>query len=132
MFPSVIRLKRYRYIPVRMQILSRKNILARDHYSCQYCDKKLPPAELTLDHIHPQSKGGRDTWDNLVACCSPCNKKKADKTPEEAGMMLRRRPRPATVHTSRAIMRNMGSEDPIWQKYLFYNSDHTEHVWVQT
>ncbi len=128
-FPVVIRLKNYTRIPVRMQILNRKNILARDHYTCQYCDKRLPASELTLDHIMPSSRGGKDSWANLVACCVGCNRKKADKTPEEAGMMLRHKPRPATIHTSRAILRNMGADDPKWSRYLYFDSNHGDNVW---
>ena len=122
LFPSVIRLKNYTRVPIHMQICNRKNILARDHYMCQYCDKKLPAAELTLDHIIPESKGGLASWDNLVACCGACNRRKADKSLEESGMMLRRRPRPANIHTSRHILRNMGADDPAWRKYLFYDA----------
>jgi 5-methylcytosine-specific restriction endonuclease McrA len=128
MFPSVIRLKRYTYVPTRIQVLTRKNILSRDHCMCQYCDKKLPAGELTLDHVIPQSKGGPSTWDNLVAACSGCNRKKANKTLEESGMRLRRRPRPANVHTSRHILRSMGAEDERWQKYLFYDSTESSAV----
>lgn len=128
MFPSVIRLKRYTYIPTRMQVTTRKNILARDHYMCQFCDKRLPAGELTLDHIIPESKGGPSSWSNLIACCSPCNRKKADRTPEEAGMTLRHRPRPATIHTARHLLRNMGADSSMWQKYLFYDSNESSHV----
>lgn len=128
MFPLVIRLKHYTRIPVRMQVLSRRNILARDHFMCQYCDVKLSPDKLTLDHIMPSSRGGASSWQNLIACCSLCNKRKADRTPEEAGMMLRRRPRPASVHTSRHIMRSMGADEAAWQKYLYYDSSESHLV----
>lgn len=128
MFPLVVRLKEFTKIPHRMQVLTRKNILIRDHYQCQYCDVRLPAGELTLDHIIPESKGGPGSWENLVACCQRCNRKKADKSLEESGMTLRRRPRPATVHTSRAIMRNMGADSPAWQKYLFYDSPESHLV----
>jgi 5-methylcytosine-specific restriction endonuclease McrA len=122
MLPSVIRLKEYRYIPVRVQILSRKNILLRDRHICQYCAKKFQAGELTLDHIVPKSKGGKDTWANLVACCGPCNKKKADKTLEECGMTLLHKPRPASIHTSRFVLKSMGEEDPLWRPYLYFDS----------
>lgn len=128
MMPSVIRLIVMAHVPRRVQQLSRKNILARDHNMCQYCDTKFHPSELTLDHIIPRSKGGRDTWDNLVACCEPCNKRKADMSVEEAGMTLRRRPRPATIHTSRTILRSMGADDEKWKKYLFYDQPESHLV----
>jgi hypothetical protein len=122
MFPSVIRLKEYKYIPVRVQILSRKNIFLRDRNICQYCWKHFPADKLTLDHIVPKSKGGKETWANLVSCCSPCNKKKADKSLEESGMTLLHQPRPASIHTSRFILKSMGEEDPAWRKYLYFDS----------
>lgn len=128
MFPSVIRLTRYTYIPVRMQVTTRKNILSRDHYSCQYCDVRLPAGELTLDHVMPESRGGKASWENLVACCSKCNRKKADRTPEEAGMTLRRRPRPSNIHTARHVLRNMGADSDVWKKYLFYDNSESSHV----
>src|SRR5262245_15883161 len=83
--PSVIRLLEYRRIPHQARALSRKNILMRDRYTCQYCHKTMPSSELTLDHVIPRSRAGETTWENLVACCHPCNNKKGSRTPEEAG-----------------------------------------------
>src|ERR1041385_8200084 len=71
--PSVIRLVEYIHIPFERKSLSRKNILLRDHNTCQYCNKVLPPTELTLDHVIPRARGGDSSWDNLVACCRACN-----------------------------------------------------------
>lgn len=120
MLPSVIRLRNYRHIPMRITVLTRKNIYARDHNTCQYCGVKQSPMKLTLDHIIPESKGGRFSWDNLVAACTPCNRQKADKSLEESGMMLLHRPRPMTVHTSRYLIRLIGmEEDKRWAKYLY-------------
>src|ERR1700689_2387420 len=65
--PSVIRLLEYRRIPHQTRALSRKNILMRDRYTCQYCLKILPTGDLTLDHVIPRSRGGSSTWENLVA-----------------------------------------------------------------
>jgi len=120
--PKVIRLKEYRYIPIRLQVVTRKNIFNRDFNKCAYCGKQFSPKSLTIDHILPKSQGGKSTWQNLCACCGPCNKAKADRTPEEAGMVLRRKPRAMTIHTSKHILRSMASEDPVWTKYLFYDS----------
>jgi len=86
--PSVIRLLEYRRIPHQTRALSRKNILMRDRYTCQYCHKTLNSSELTLDHVIPRSRAGETTWENLVACCHPCNNRKGSRTPEEAGMPL--------------------------------------------
>ncbi len=118
--PSVIRLLEYRRIPHQTRALSRKNILMRDRNTCQYCGLVLAPGELTLDHVHPRSRGGLSTWENLVACCHECNRKKGNQLANDAGMKLMREPRPFTLHTSRHIMRMMGRSDAKWRKYLFY------------
>ena len=118
--PSVIRLLEYRRIPHQTRALSRKNILLRDRNSCQYCGEVLPSAELTLDHVIPRSRGGASTWENLVACCHSCNRRKGNQFPNEAGMKLMREPRAFNLHTSRHIMRLMGRSDDKWRKYLFY------------
>jgi 5-methylcytosine-specific restriction endonuclease McrA len=118
--PSVIRLLEYRRIPHQTRALSRKNILMRDRYTCQYCMKILPAGELTLDHVVPRSRAGESAWENLVACCHPCNNRKGSRTPEEAGLKLARQPRPFSLHTSRHLMRLLGKGDEQWRKYLFY------------
>ncbi len=118
--PSVIRLLAYRHIPQQTRALSRKNILLRDRNTCQFCGSPFPASELTLDHVVPRSRGGRSSWENLVACCYQCNNRKGDRTPEEAGLELVRRPRPFTLHTSRQLMRLIGHKDEKWRKYLFY------------
>ncbi|HYL68396.1 MAG TPA: HNH endonuclease [Candidatus Limnocylindria bacterium] len=118
--PSVIRLLTYRHIPQQSRALSRKNILLRDRNTCQFCAAAFPASELTLDHVVPRSRGGRSSWENLVACCYACNNRKGDRTPEEAGLKLQRRPRPFTLHTSRQLMRLIGHRDEKWRKYLFY------------
>jgi 5-methylcytosine-specific restriction endonuclease McrA len=118
--PSVIRLLEYRRIPQQSRALSRKNILMRDRYTCQYCLKAPPSVELTLDHVIPRSRHGESAWENLVACCHSCNNKKGNRTPEEAGMKLARAPRPFSLHTSRHLMRLLGKSDDQWRKYLFY------------
>ena len=77
-------------------------------------------AELTLDHVIPRSRSGETTWENLVACCHPCNNRKGNRTPEEANMRLARAPRPFSLHTNRHLMRLLGKSDDQWRKYLFY------------
>lgn len=91
--PSVVRLLRhFKRDKVRIKF-SRINIYARDHFTCQYCGNRFMTEELTLDHVLPRSRGGRTTWENVVACCVDCNRDKADKTPAEAGLKLRSVPR---------------------------------------
>ena len=119
--PSVIRLLEYRRIPHQTRALSRKNILLRDRNSCQYCGVVLPSSELTLDHVIPRSRGGNSTWENLVACCHGCNRRKGNRMLHELDdMVLMRDPRPFSLHTSRQIMRMLGRGDDRWRKYLFY------------
>jgi 5-methylcytosine-specific restriction endonuclease McrA len=118
--PSVIRLLEYRRMPHQTRALSRKNILLRDRYTCQYCLKTLPSGELTLDHVQPRSRAGDSSWENLVACCITCNNRKGNRTPDEAGMKLLRPPRPFSLHTSRHLMRMLARSDDQWRKYLFY------------
>lgn len=118
--PSVIRLLEYRRIPHQARALSRKNILMRDRYTCQYCHQILPSTELTLDHVVPRSRSGETSWENLVACCHSCNNRKGSRTPEEAGMRLARAPRPFSLHTSRHLMRLLGNGEDQWRKYLFF------------
>jgi 5-methylcytosine-specific restriction endonuclease McrA len=121
--PSVIRLLEYRRIPHQTRALSRKNILMRDRYTCQYCQRVVPSGEMTLDHVIPRSRHGETTWENLVACCHPCNNKKGNRTPEEAGIKLMRQPRPFSLHTSRHLMRLLGRGEDQWRKYLFFSED---------
>src|SRR6516225_8203363 len=118
--PSVIRLLEYRRIPHQTRALSRKNILLRDRNTCQYCGVVLSSSELTLDHVVPRSRGGSSTWENLVACCHPCNHRKGNHLLSEINMHLQREPRAFSLHTSRHIMRMIGRSDQKWRKYLFY------------
>ncbi len=71
---------------------SRRNIFNRDSNTCQYCGVQFSRSELTVDHVVPKSRGGRNSFTNIVAACIPCNSKKANKTPEEAGMQLLKSP----------------------------------------
>ena len=121
--PSVIRLRAYRHVPIRMQVVSRKNIILRDGERCLYCGEKFKPQDLTLDHVIPKSRGGDNSWTNLVSCCRVDNHRKADRTPEEAGMKLIRRPLPQTVHTSRWLLKTLGAEVNEWGPYLWSNSE---------
>lgn len=89
--PAVVRLRKYHKFKDRVK-LTREHIYARDQFICQYCGKEFDYGDLTLDHILPQSRGGKYSWKNLVACCDACNNKKDNKTPEEANMPLLRQP----------------------------------------
>lgn len=86
--PRIIRLLNYDRVPRREVKFSRKNILSRDSYRCQYCGKRLAATALSIDHVVPKSRGGRSAWTNVVAACARCNTRKGDATPHEAGMKL--------------------------------------------
>lgn len=86
--PRVIRLLNFVNLPYRKLAPTKNNIFRRDGFECGYC---LSKEDLTLDHIMPRSRGGGDTWSNLVTCCKRCNGIKDNKTPEEAGMVLKKR-----------------------------------------
>jgi 5-methylcytosine-specific restriction endonuclease McrA len=115
--PSIVRLCVFVRVPYKKIILSRKNILRRDGYRCQYCGRSDIP--LTLDHVMPISRLGEDSWENLVCACVDCNNRKGDRTPEEAKMPLRRKPmRPNHVTF---IRHYVGAVDERWKPYLFLN-----------
>lgn len=116
--PLVIRLVYYVRIPYRVSIpLTRRTVLARDHYTCQYCGKQPPRKELTVDHILPRSRGGHTTWDNVVAACQRCNGCKGNRTPEEANMRLRSSP--AQPRYVALAMIESPDARQAWRKYIF-------------
>lgn len=88
--PSVIRMVYLIRRPQPQLRLSRKEIFARDNYTCQYCGARLK--ELTIDHVVPRNRGGQHVWDNVTTACKVCNHKKRNRTPDEAHMLLKRWP----------------------------------------
>ena len=90
--PRVIRLLHYDRVPGRTVRFNRRNVFARDGNRCQYCGKRFPTSELSLDHVVPRSQGGPATWDNIVCCCVSCNIRKGGRTPQQAGVKLIRKP----------------------------------------
>jgi 5-methylcytosine-specific restriction endonuclease McrA len=90
--PRIIRLLGYDKLPRQDVKFNRRNIYARDGNRCQYCGKKMPTNELSLDHVVPKSQSGRSTWENIVCCCVRCNVRKGGRTPEQAHMHLIARP----------------------------------------
>ncbi len=90
--PRILRLVSYDKVPKREIKFNRRNILARDENRCQYCGKRLPASQLSIDHVTPKSRGGKSTWTNVVAACNPCNTRKGGRLPGEAAMPLRKPP----------------------------------------
>ncbi len=115
--PLVIRLVYFVRIPYKVSLpVTRRTVLARDHYTCQYCGRQPARKDLTVDHIVPRSRGGRTTWENVVTACQRCNGHKGNRTPEEASMDVLCQPaRPRYV----ALALVEGAEARhVWDKYL--------------
>lgn len=120
--PSVVRLLqmvRLRKRPVVQ--FTRANIYTRDEFTCQYCAFEFEPEDLTFDHVIPVAQGGRRGWENIVTACEPCNRKKAARTPEEAGMTLLRQPRRPVV-LAPTMKLTFGFRTPAaWHSYIYWN-----------
>ncbi len=116
--PTVIRvLKMVRRNRKKGLAFSKKNILRRDNYTCQYCGTSNNP--LTVDHVVPKSRGGETNWTNIVVACKPCNLRKGDRTPLEMDMELRKPPgKPDFQFIPFTIPPGPNSHIEIWQKYL--------------
>jgi 5-methylcytosine-specific restriction endonuclease McrA len=114
--PCVIRLMRYVRIPrdVHRRKITRKAVLARDAWTCQYCGRQANG--LTVDHVIPRSRGGLSVWENIVASCAPCNRKKGNRTPHEARMQPARIPKPPGPNV---FIRIAAPRVPTaWEQYL--------------
>jgi 5-methylcytosine-specific restriction endonuclease McrA len=114
--PCVIRLIRYVRIPrdVHRRKITRKAVLARDAWTCQYCGHQA--TGLTVDHVLPRSRGGQSAWDNIVASCAPCNRRKGNRTPHEAAMHPANQPRPPGPTV---FIRIASPRIPVaWEQYL--------------
>ena len=90
--PEVVALTSYDRVPVNAVMFSRRNVYKRDRFACQYSGSQPGSEELTIDHVLPRSQGGISTWENCVLACIDCNKRKADRTPDQARMPLRKQP----------------------------------------
>lgn len=115
--PHVIRLIHYVKVPHKTVKLTRKNIFLRDQYTCQYCGRRFPPSELTIDHVIPISRGGTNSWRNVVTACKECNNRKGNRTPAEAGMRLIKKPTVPSLYVH--IIRSAKGFHSSWSEYLF-------------
>jgi len=86
--PKIIRLLGYDKLPAAGVKLNRRNLFARDQNRCQYCGRRYPTSELSLDHVIPRSQGGKNTWTNIVCACIHCNVRKGGRTPAQAHLRL--------------------------------------------
>lgn len=127
--PEVIRLRRFIHLPYRPIPFCRKNILLRDGCQCQYCGERFSPEDLTLDHVIPISRGGKDCWGNVVTACRSCNNKKGNHYLEQMGMKLLNPPHKPVLPSFLHLVRLIGQKREVWRKYLFYD-DATEEAVV--
>ena len=115
--PRVIRLLTYDRLPRTKIKFNRRNIFARDGNRCQYCGKRFPTGELSLDHVMPRSRGGGTDWENIVCACVKCNVRKGGRTPAEAGMRLTKLPvKPKTSPTLGLKLANRKYQS--WKTFL--------------
>jgi 5-methylcytosine-specific restriction endonuclease McrA len=120
--PAVVRLLRFVRRKQPQVSFSRRNLFARDNHSCQYCGQKRETTELTYDHVIPRSQGGRTDWTNIVTCCVECNRKKGGRTPDQAGMRLKRAPkRPDHLPGMITITISLNSAPDAWRDFLYWN-----------
>ena len=116
--PRVLHLLRYDRTPRASVRLTRRNLMIRDQYQCQYCGRRPNQRDLNVDHVLPRSRGGLDSWENLVVSCRACNLRKGRRTPPEAGMKLLstpHHPRWSTATQIRLVIREPFVE---WQPFL--------------
>lgn len=122
--PSVVALKRYVTFNGR-PAFTRYNIYLRDDFRCQYCGDHFSAKDLTFDHVMPRSRGGLTEWSNVVAACSPCNLKKANRTPQEAGMPLIQDALEPSIRTLNQAARRLPSSEVhhSWLDYMYWDSE---------
>jgi 5-methylcytosine-specific restriction endonuclease McrA len=121
--PAVVRLlkafRRYQK-PVKF---SRVNIYGRDKYTCQFCGVKKSIDDLTYDHVVPRSRGGKTNWENIVTCCQACNRRKANRTPAEAGMKLLKEPVQPSATPTLVVTISKSSVPDAWRDYMYWTGE---------
>lgn len=121
--PAVVRLLSAFRRHKKVVKFSRVNIYGRDKYSCQYCGVKKKINELTYDHVVPRAQGGKTTWTNIATSCSDCNRRKANRTPEQAGMKLLKVPVQPSVSPSLVVTVSRESVPDAWRDYLYWTAE---------
>jgi len=115
--PYVVKLKNYLYVKPKQLALTRNNIIKRDDSECQYCGKKA--SAMTIDHVIPKDKGGKDKWDNLVAACKKCNIYKGNFLLDELDMKLIKKPSQPSYLLH---LQKYKSKHPSWDQYIYINN----------
>ncbi|MBN2222318.1 MAG: HNH endonuclease [Vallitaleaceae bacterium] len=126
--PAIVRLVHFLKPPKnisRYQVFSRRNVWERDEGKCQYCGTRISVSKMTFDHVIPKDQGGHTRWDNIVTACTSCNIKKANKTPEEAGMILRKKPKAPRIKLNdqrESRLRKLKYlPHQSWKDYIYWN-----------
>ncbi len=114
--PEVIVLTRFNGLPAQKVTFTRRNLYRRDHNTCQYCGRRPGSSELSIDHVIPRSRGGKSTWENCVLACMLCNRRKANRLPEEVGMLPRSEPR--APRWSPALEAPIGRVRQSWERFV--------------
>jgi 5-methylcytosine-specific restriction endonuclease McrA len=123
--PSVVRLLKFVRVRVARESVpfTRANIYRRDDYECQYCGETFESEDLTFDHVMPAAQGGRRDWTNIVSACVTCNRQKSARTPENAGMALRRLPHKPPSSPVFRVSLGLRKTPESWRDYLYWNAD---------
>lgn len=114
--PRIIRLRRYDRMPMNAVKFNRRNVFLRDSFQCQYCAQRFSTSQLSLDHVVPRSRGGVESWENIVCACLKCNVRKGDRTPVEANMRLLRDP----IKPARSPMIVRQLRDPRYESWKLF------------
>jgi 5-methylcytosine-specific restriction endonuclease McrA len=117
LIPRIVRLTRFDRVYHQPLRFNRRNLFARDKQRCQYCWKQLTLSQMSLDHVMPRSQGGDTNWENIVCCCVKCNTTKGNRTPKQADMELRQRPRKPALHPQVALEEN-SAHYSLWKTFL--------------
>jgi 5-methylcytosine-specific restriction endonuclease McrA len=121
--PSIVRLLRFVRVRGKREHVpfTRANIYRRDDYTCAYCSETFDSEDLTFDHVIPAAQGGPKSWENIITACVPCNRRKGARTPEEAGMVLRRSPRRPIPSPIFRVSLGIQKTPESWRDYLYWN-----------
>jgi 5-methylcytosine-specific restriction endonuclease McrA len=114
--PEIIILALYNEVPRKEVVFSRRNLYKRDRFTCQYCGTQPGSEELTIDHILPRAAGGKSNWENCVLACVDCNRRKANRTPVQAHMQLKRAP--ARPPWTPFLSLKLGVRRQSWERFV--------------
>ena len=123
--PSIVRM--LRYVKTRRKLdyvpWTRANIYARDGFRCQYCGDEFPTKDLTFDHVLPVVQGGKKSWENIVTACLDCNRRKGGRTPEQAGMALKRQPHKPKHAPTLKLTLGIRNAPKSWFDYVYWHAE---------